>query len=82
MLVGPLTTFISYDIYKKFPSSLQVIPPGMEFHHIVPLEGDMDVETEGSEDHPALSDPPIWFEVMFFYHASTLSYCGYGQLAV
>lgn len=38
----------------------------MEFHHIAPLDGDMDVETEGSEDHPASPDPPIWFEVMFF----------------
>ena len=44
---------------------MQIIPPGMEFHHIVPPEGDMDVETEGNEDHPALPDPPIWFEVMF-----------------
>lgn len=41
---------------------MQVIPPGMEFHHIVPHEGDMDGETEGSEDGKT-PDPPIWAEV-------------------
>lgn len=41
---------------------MQVIPPGMEFHHIVPHEGDMDGETEGTEDGKA-PDPPIWTEV-------------------
>lgn len=40
---------------------MQVIPPGMEFHHIVPHEGDMDGE-EGSEDGKT-PDPPIWTEV-------------------
>ncbi|XP_023530213.1 probable sucrose-phosphate synthase 1 [Cucurbita pepo subsp. pepo] len=53
--------------YGRFMPRMAVIPPGMEFHHIVPLEGDMDVETEGSEEHPALSDPPIWFEIMRFF---------------
>lgn len=32
----------------------------MEFHHIVPHDGDVD----GDEDNPASSDPPIWSEVM------------------
>ncbi|GFY99701.1 sucrose phosphate synthase 1F [Actinidia rufa] len=40
-----------------------VMPPGMEFHHIVPHEGDMDGETEGNEDQPTSPDPPIWPEV-------------------
>lgn len=35
----------------------------MEFHHIVPHEGDMDFETEGSEDGKA-PDPHIWTEVL------------------
>lgn len=45
-------------------SFLQIIPPGMEFHHIVPQDGDMDGETEGNEDNPASPDPPIWSEVL------------------
>ena len=40
--------------------SLQVIPPGMEFHHIVPQDG----EPETTEDHPPSPDPPIWSEVI------------------
>lgn len=42
---------------------LQVIPPGMEFNHIIPHDGDMDGETEGNEDRQASPDPPIWTEV-------------------
>lgn len=41
---------------------MQVIPPGMEFNHIVPHEGDMDAETEVNEDGKS-PDPPIWSEV-------------------
>lgn len=36
----------------------------MEFHHIVPHDGDMDGETEGNEDGKSL-DPPIWAELVF-----------------
>lgn len=43
-------------------SFLKVIPPGMEFHHIVPHDGDMDNETEANEDGKS-PDPPIWTEV-------------------
>lgn len=39
----------------------------MEFHHIVPQEGDMDGELEGNEDHPTSPDPPIWNEVFFLF---------------
>lgn len=35
----------------------------MEFHHIVPQDGDMDGETEGNEDHAPSPDPHIWSEV-------------------
>ena len=42
---------------------LQIIPPGMEFHHIIPQDGDFDGELEGNLDHPAPQDPPIWSEV-------------------
>lgn len=37
----------------------------MEFHHIIPHDGDMDGETEGNEDLPTVPDPPIWSEVLF-----------------
>jgi sucrose-phosphate synthase len=47
----------------SFGMSLQVIPPGMEFHHIVPQDGDMEGETEGNEEHPTSPDPHIWSEV-------------------
>lgn len=51
-----------YLVLKIF-HVLQVIPPGMEFHHIVPHEDDMDGETEESDEHPTSPDPPIWAEV-------------------
>lgn len=55
--------------------TLQVIPPGMEFHHIAPQDGDMDFETEGNEDHPASPDPPIWTEVLIFLYLSIQVIC-------
>ncbi|PSS08427.1 Sucrose-phosphate synthase like [Actinidia chinensis var. chinensis] len=53
--------------YGRFMPRMVVIPPGMEFHHIVPHEGDMDGETEGNEDQPTSPDPPIWPEIMRFF---------------
>ncbi|XP_021899158.1 probable sucrose-phosphate synthase 1 [Carica papaya] len=53
--------------YGRFMPRMVIIPPGMEFHHIVPQEGDMDGELEGNEDHPASPDPPIWSEIMRFF---------------
>lgn len=44
--------------------NLQVIPPGMEFHHIVAHDGDTDGDVDGNEDNPASPDPPIWSEVL------------------
>lgn len=53
--------------YGRFMPRMVVIPPGMEFHHIVPQDGDMDGETEGIEDQPTSQDPPIWTEIMRFF---------------
>ncbi|KAL9223960.1 hypothetical protein vseg_000041 [Gypsophila vaccaria] len=53
--------------YGRFMPRMVVIPPGMEFNHIVPHEGDMDGETEESDEHPTSPDPPIWTEVMRFF---------------
>ncbi|KAF5196703.1 Sucrose phosphate synthase [Thalictrum thalictroides] len=53
--------------YGRFMPRMVVIPPGMEFHHIVPHDGDIDGETDGNEDNPASPDPPIWSEIMRFF---------------
>ncbi|KAK2992465.1 hypothetical protein RJ640_011604 [Escallonia rubra] len=55
--------------YGRFMPRMAVVPSGMEFHHIVPLDGDMDGEAEGNEDTPATSSPdlPIWSEIMHFF---------------
>ncbi|KAG6658643.1 probable sucrose-phosphate synthase 1 [Carya illinoinensis] len=53
--------------YGRFMPRMEVIPPGMEFHHIIPQCGDMDGEIEGTEDHPASPDPHIWSEIMRFF---------------
>lgn len=42
---------------------MQVIPPGMEFHHIVAHDGDTDADME--DYHSGSQDPPIWGEVRF-----------------
>lgn len=52
---------------------LQVIPPGMEFHHIIPHDGDIDTETEANEDGKS-SDPPVWTEVRYFLCALNQHY--------
>ncbi|KAI9215472.1 hypothetical protein POPTR_T124307v4 [Populus trichocarpa] len=52
--------------YGRFMPRMAIIPPGMEFHHIVPQDGDMDGEIEGNEDHPS-SHPSIWIEIMRFF---------------
>ncbi|PON71335.1 Sucrose phosphate synthase [Parasponia andersonii] len=53
--------------HGRFMPRMIVIPPGMEFHHIVPHEGDVDGEVERNEDSPASPDPPIWSEIMRFF---------------
>ncbi|KAL3532289.1 hypothetical protein ACH5RR_005810 [Cinchona calisaya] len=52
--------------YGRYMPRMAVIPPGMEFHHIVPHDGDMDGETEGNEDGKS-PDPHIWAEIMRFF---------------
>ncbi|XP_059658168.1 probable sucrose-phosphate synthase 1 [Cornus florida] len=53
--------------YGRFMPRMVVIPPGMEFQHIVPHDGEMDWETEGSEDNSG-TPPPIWSEIMRFFN--------------
>ncbi|KAM7492955.1 hypothetical protein LguiB_027564 [Lonicera macranthoides] len=53
--------------YGRFMPRMIVIPPGMEFQHIVPHDGDMEGEAEGNEDGPSNPDPPVWSEVMRFF---------------
>ncbi|KAK6945156.1 Sucrose phosphatase-like domain [Dillenia turbinata] len=53
--------------HGRFMPRMVIIPPGMEFHHIVPHDGDIDGEIEGNEDHPSSPDPPIWSEIMRFF---------------
>ncbi|XP_021887005.1 probable sucrose-phosphate synthase 1 [Carica papaya] len=55
------------NCYGRFMPRMVVIPPGMEFHHIVPHDADMDGEVERDEDNPASPDPPIWSEIMRFF---------------
>jgi sucrose-phosphate synthase len=53
--------------YGRFMPRMNVIPPGMEFQHIVPHVVDTDGESEGNEEHPTSPDPPIWTEIMRFF---------------
>ncbi|KAI3524411.1 hypothetical protein L1887_03066 [Cichorium endivia] len=53
--------------YGRFMPRMVVIPPGMEFNHIIPHDGDMDNEMETTEDRQASPDPPIWTEIMRFF---------------
>ncbi|GMI89203.1 sucrose phosphate synthase 1F, sucrose-phosphate synthase A1 [Hibiscus trionum] len=53
--------------YGRFMPRMAIIPPGMEFHHIVPQDGDMDGETEGTEEYPSSPDLPIWSQIMRFF---------------
>ncbi|CAI0629411.1 unnamed protein product [Linum tenue] len=53
--------------YGRFMPRMAVIPPGMEFHHIVPHDGDIEGEAEGNDDHPTSPEPPIWPEIMRFF---------------
>ncbi|KAF3954467.1 hypothetical protein ACB098_01G105600 [Castanea mollissima] len=55
------------NCHGRFMPRMVVIPPGMEFHHIVPHDGDMDGDVERNEDSPSSLDPPIWSEIMRFF---------------
>ena len=63
--------YLSVTYFLKDCHSLQIIPPGMEFHHIVPQDGDMDGEAEGNEDNPRSPDSPIWSEVIVIHYTFT-----------
>ncbi|KAI8569109.1 hypothetical protein RHMOL_Rhmol02G0253500 [Rhododendron molle] len=52
--------------FGRFMPRMVVIPPGMEFHHIVPHDADMEREI-GDEDNPESPDPPVWSEIMRFF---------------
>ncbi|KFK25382.1 hypothetical protein AALP_AA8G106300 [Arabis alpina] len=47
----------------RFMPRMYAIPPGMEFHHIVPH----DVDADGDDENPQSPDPPIWSEIMRFF---------------
>ncbi|XVF89343.1 hypothetical protein PTKIN_Ptkin19aG0122600 [Pterospermum kingtungense] len=53
--------------HGRFMPRMVVIPPGMEFHHVVPHDGDMDGDFERNEENPTSPDPPIWSEIMRFF---------------
>lgn len=53
--------------YGRFMPRMVIIPPGMEFNHVVVHDGDIDGDIEGFEDNPASPDPPIWSEIMRFF---------------
>ncbi|KAG1327109.1 Sucrose-phosphate synthase [Cocos nucifera] len=53
--------------YGRYMPRMVIIPPGMEFNHIIVHDGDMDGEIEGNEDNSASPDPPIWSEIMRFF---------------
>ncbi|RID73747.1 hypothetical protein BRARA_B00877 [Brassica rapa] len=55
--------------YGRFMPRMVKIPPGMEFNHIVPHDGDME-DADGNEEHPTSRDPPIWAEIMRFFSNS------------
>ncbi|KAL9274135.1 Sucrose-phosphate synthase-like protein [Drosera capensis] len=50
----------------RFMPRMSVIPPGMEFNHIVPHDADMDGDAEAHDENTS-SDPPIWSEIMRFF---------------
>ncbi|CAH8391443.1 unnamed protein product [Eruca vesicaria subsp. sativa] len=51
----------------RFMPRMVVIPPGMEFHHIVPHDVDGDGEGGRDGEDPQSPDPPIWSEIMRFF---------------
>nr|QPB75011.1 sucrose-phosphate synthase 3 [Rubus x loganobaccus] len=54
--------------HGRFMPRTVVIPPGMEFHHIIPPDGDADGEGERNDhDNSANPDLPIWAEIMRFF---------------
>ncbi|KAI3850375.1 hypothetical protein MKW92_005395 [Papaver armeniacum] len=50
----------------KYMPRMFVIPPGMEFNHIVLSDGVINGEPRVNGDNKASSDPPIWSEIKRF----------------
>nr|GEV55390.1 probable sucrose-phosphate synthase 1 [Tanacetum cinerariifolium] len=44
-----------------------VIPPGMEFKHIVPQGGGIDDDSKGHQDGLTTPNPPVWSEITRFF---------------
>ncbi|KAK9699926.1 hypothetical protein RND81_08G204600 [Saponaria officinalis] len=55
------------NCHGRFMPRMSRIPPGMEFHHIIPHDADIDAELDGHKDDNANSDPVIWSEIMRFF---------------
>ncbi|KAM7265308.1 hypothetical protein ACFE04_002991 [Oxalis oulophora] len=53
--------------YGRFTPRMAVIPPGMEFHHIVTVDDVDNSEAQGNGDYANSPDPPIWSEIMRFF---------------
>ncbi|KAK8505357.1 hypothetical protein V6N12_067324 [Hibiscus sabdariffa] len=49
------------NCHWRFVPRMVVIPPGIEFHHILPRDEDIDGDMERNEENPT-SDPSIWSE--------------------
>ncbi|KAK8544716.1 hypothetical protein V6N13_045795 [Hibiscus sabdariffa] len=47
------------NCHWRFVPRMVVIPPGIEFHHILPRDEDIDGDMERNEENPT-SDPSIW----------------------
>ncbi|KAF3325886.1 putative sucrose-phosphate synthase 1 [Carex littledalei] len=53
--------------YGKYMPRMVLIPPGMEFSHVVVPDVDMDGDVEVNVDGSGDSDLPIWEEIMRFF---------------
>ncbi|XP_076952984.1 putative sucrose-phosphate synthase 1 [Bidens hawaiensis] len=53
--------------FGRFSPRPIVIPPGMEFKHIVPNSGGADDDSEGYQDNSATPNPPVWSEITRFF---------------
>ncbi|MFS8005466.1 putative sucrose-phosphate synthase [Helianthus anomalus] len=53
--------------FGRFAPRPIVIPPGMEFKHIVPNRGGADDDSEGYQESSTTPNPPVWSEIMRFF---------------
>ncbi|KAG2649025.1 hypothetical protein PVAP13_1NG081500 [Panicum virgatum] len=52
------------NCYGRFMPRMVIIPPGVEFGHII---HDFDMDGEEENPSPASEDPPIWSQIMRFF---------------